>query len=81
MMDLDALARQQGFKNAAIMRAYYQRQREMMEAPNRIGQGNTGGASSSVPPDLQKKAQSGMSWHPAFLLKSLLDKWNAATGQ
>lgn len=79
--DMNVLARKMGFKDAATMNAYYQRQQEMRAAPNVIGDGNVGQASSPARPQPQPQAGGGlMSWHPAVLLKSLLDKWNAATG-
>jgi hypothetical protein len=76
---MNVLARKMGFKDAATMSAYYQRQQEMRSVANGTGQGSDGVASPSPSPALPPKAKQGMSWHPAFLLQSLLDKWNAAT--
>lgn len=65
--DLDALAKKMGFKDAAMMVAYQNKQREQMSAPARVGQ--PGGAASPSP-----LANATMSWHPAILLKSVLDR-------
>ena len=80
MDDLDMLARKNGFKNAAQMSAYYRKQQEMRSAPNKVIDGQGGQQGMSLPSSVQPAVQQGLSWHPAFLLKSILDKWNAATG-
>lgn len=68
----DAYARSQGFHDAATMQAYMQKRQQMLT-------GTSGGPSASSG-SLLDSLHSALAIHPAFLLKSILDKWNAATG-
>lgn len=61
----DALARSRGFKSAAQMSNFYQRQRER---------------TAPAQPQSGSMMQQLFAIHPSVLLGHVLDKWNAATG-
>jgi hypothetical protein len=63
----DALARSHGFRDAATMAAYYQKQQAMRTGPAPAPQG--GGMLQQL-----------FAIHPAMLLGHVLDKWNQADG-
>ena len=63
--DMDGLARKKGFKNAAEMSAFYQRQREQVPT------GVTAGDNRSL-------LDQALAIHPAYLLQHLLDRWGQA---
>lgn len=71
--DNDRYARSQGFKNAAQMLAFYQRQRERTAAPAAPSIGNF---LSQPFGDIMKQ---GMAWHPKVTLEYVADKMRAAT--
>lgn len=64
-VDMEAAAKTKGFKNAAQMSAFYQRQREQQPAST----GNNGG---------QSLLDQALAIHPANILNHLLDRWNQA---
>jgi hypothetical protein len=66
----DALARERGFPSAEAMKAYYAKQQQRITSPDNAG---TSASSGSL---LDRM----FAVHPAYLLKSILDKWNKADG-
>lgn len=71
--ELDARARELGFRNYDEMSVYYQ-------ARERKTGGTIAGSRQAEPPPTQGNADNAMSWHPAVILDRVRRKWRDAMG-